>query len=156
MYQYHYCTFVSHFLKSFFIAFFYLMPCCWAYRQQYKAKHISHWKYLPHPLSESVLFLLQLYFTQRHIHEITHNFDYFEGMEKTSNRRKTSKKSRSRNIFFTCSHTEIKLYSSRKWSECSNQTWEVIWDVMQTSILFFNTSSENAYMQFYLEWHLLC
>lgn len=121
LYQYHYCTFLSHFLKSSFIASFYLMPCCSADRQQYKAKHISHWKYLPRPSPESVLFLLQLYLTQRHIHEITHNFAYFEDMEKISNRRKASKKYRSRNILFNFFHNEIKSYSSRKCSGYLNQ-----------------------------------
>lgn len=84
LYQYHYFTLLSHFFSSSFVAFFYLTLSCWTGRQQYKAKCISHWKYLPHPSSESVLFLLQLYTAQRHIHETTHNFGYFEGRGKTS------------------------------------------------------------------------
>lgn len=127
---------------SSFIAFFYLMPCCWADRQQYKAKHISHWKYLPRPSSESILFLLQLYLTQRHIHETAHNFGYFEGKwktsnrGKTSNRRKTSKKSRSRNTFFNCFHTEIKLYCSRKCSGCLNWVLGKWYDMQWKQVLF--------------------
>lgn len=71
---------------------FYLSLSCWTVRQQYKAKHNSHWKYLHHPSPECVLFLLQLYTAQGHIHETTHNFGYFEGTGKTSNKSKTSKK----------------------------------------------------------------
>lgn len=134
LYQYHYFTVLSLFLNSSFIAFFYLSLSCWTGRQQYKAKHVSRWKCLHYPLSECVLFLLQLHTAQRHIHETTHNFGYFEGMGKTSNKSKTRKKSRSRNAIWNCFLT-VFFKNERLWC------WKVILDVIKRSTFIFLINS---------------